>query len=128
MKETLPIESLLDSVAISLDRHGVNIDTSRLGNQFHSDGSPIYLDTVAASLQPAEQGIDLERVDEHIDIVVGAGLPTDERIHRPTTIDLVDHVVMPQPIHDFDDFRGWGFQFRLHLVTAHVRNWKNGLS
>jgi hypothetical protein len=109
----------LHAVAVGVENHWMHVDSERSGAEFQSCRKPIGFSGVTTGLQPAQDVIDRCFIHKKIKVSVRPGLVTDQRIHRPSSIDLVDDRVPLKPVNDgmnLDCSHALSAQFGLSIV------------
>lgn len=103
MSEGLVPEASLDTVAGCIQLHRMDVDGPFSRSQLHPDRPPILDDLVPTTGQPLDEGIDLRRVGEDVQITVRSGLGSEEGIYSPAAVHLVDDSPLVKPVDDADD-------------------------
>ena len=86
MSEGIVPEASLDTVTGCIQLHRMDVHGPIIRSQLHTDRPPVLDDLIPAAGQPLDEGVDLCRVNEEIQVAVRSGLGSEEGINSPAAV------------------------------------------
>ena len=99
-------EASLDTVTGCIQLDWMDVHGPIVRSQFHTDRPPVLPNLLPAIGQPLDEGIDLRRVNEDIQVAVRSGLGPKKGINSPAAVHLIDGRALVEPVDDTDDLVG----------------------